>query len=91
MRAVPPVASEQDVSRPVVFVAVDTTLDDGHQTVIVTASGKTITLPLAARSKVGRTWTIAMGAAGYVDIACAGSDVVVVDKAGRLQASAGWA
>lgn len=59
-------------------VAVNTTLDDTYQTVLVTASGKTITLPAASTARIGKVWTVILGTLGYTDIVRAGSDTLTL-------------
>lgn len=57
-------------------VTTSTTLDDDKHTVSVSTSGLTITLPAASTGRMGQDWTVHLGVAGTVTIACAGSDTV---------------
>jgi len=66
------------LSKSTTSVAVNTTLDDAYGTVIVTATGKTITLPAASTARIGNVWTIIQNVVGYVDITRAGSDTLVL-------------
>lgn len=62
----------------VTSVAVNTTLDDTHKTVLVTASGKTITLPAGSSARIGKVWTVIFGTNGYCNIMPSGSDVITL-------------
>lgn len=64
-------------SHAVQSVAVDTSLVDAYPTTIVTATGKTITLPAASPSRVGKDWTVCLATTGTVTIQRAGSDTIV--------------
>lgn len=59
-------------------VAADTALTDDMRTVVVTASGKTVTLPAASAARVGKDWTVILGTVGYVTVARAGSDTLTL-------------
>lgn len=63
----------------VVSVSANTTLDDDNTCAVVTASGKTITLPPCTDERVGRKWTVILAAAGWVDVTRSGSDVIKID------------
>lgn len=68
-------ANEWNSSRgTTVSVAVDTSLDDTNHTVLVTATGKIMTLPAASTARIGLTWTVVLGTTGYVDVKVSGSD-----------------
>lgn len=58
--------------------AVNIALDDTRRTVLMTATGKTVTLPAASASRIGKDWTVILGAAGYTDITRAGSDTLTL-------------
>ena len=60
----------------VTSVSANTALDDNYNTLLVTATGKTMTLPAASTARIGRSWTIILGTVGYVDITRAGSDTI---------------
>lgn len=55
-------------------VAVDTVLSDTVVSVLVTATGKTITLPPASVARIGGDWTIEFGTTGTCTVVCAGAD-----------------
>lgn len=57
-----------NAGQTILETAIDTTLDDNANTVLVTASAKTITLPEAQPSRYGREWTIIQNCNGYIDI-----------------------
>ena len=59
-------------------VAVDTTLTTTYPTTVVTATGKTMTLPGAAAGLVGRTWTVVLGTNGYTTVSRSGSDTIIL-------------
>ena len=63
----------------VASVATDTALDDTHRTILVTASGKTMTLPAASVARIGQDWTVALGVAGITTIAVQGADVFLTE------------
>lgn len=58
--------------------AVNIALDDTRRTVLMTATGKTVTLPAASAARIGKDWTVILGVAGYTDIASAGSDTLTL-------------
>lgn len=58
--------------------AVNISLDDTRRTVLMTASGKTVTLPAASAARIGKDWTVILGIAGYTDIARAGADTLTL-------------
>lgn len=58
--------------------AVNITLDDTRRTVLMTATGKTVTLPAASTARIGKDWTVILGADGYTDITRAGSDTLTL-------------
>ena len=60
--------------------AINLSLDDTYQTVVVTASGKTITLPAASTARIGKVWTTILGVNGYVDVSRAGSDTLTLPE-----------
>ena len=60
------------------FEASDALLDDDARTVVVTASGKVVTLPAASTARIGLAWTVVLGAEGYVDVQCTGVDTIIV-------------
>ena len=69
-------------------MAVDTALGDTLRTVLVTASGRTITLPAASAARNGKDWTVIQGVGGYVDVTRAGSDTLMLptnDTKSRLR------
>jgi hypothetical protein len=47
--------------------------------VVVTATGKTITLPLCMGHRIGREWTISLATSGYVDIVRNGTATIRAD------------
>lgn len=55
-------------------VAVDTTLSDTVVSVLVTVTGKTITLPAASTGRIGGDWTVTLGTTGTCTVVCAGAD-----------------
>jgi len=61
----------------VTSTAVDLTLTTANNTVYVTATGKTITLPAASTANIGRTWTINFSTTGTLTIQRAGSDTIM--------------
>lgn len=61
-------------------VSTNTTLDDTHQTVYVTATGKTITLPAASTARIGKVWTVILATVGYTDIVRNGSDTLTLPE-----------
>jgi hypothetical protein len=63
----------------VTTVSVSTALDDTHRTVLVDTSGVTVTLPAASSARIGQDWTVAFTGTGYVDVAAAGSDDIVIE------------
>ena len=63
----------------VAFTAVNYSLTDAVRTLVVTASGKTVTMPAAAVGIVGHEWTVVLSVAGWCDIDCAGADTFIVD------------
>jgi hypothetical protein len=67
-------ASALAASSAVQSVAVNTTLDDTYQTTVVTASGKTVTLPAASTARIGKTWTIEFATTGTCTVVTSGSD-----------------
>ena len=58
--------------------AVNITLDDTRRTVLMTATGKTVTLPAASAARIGKDWTVILGVEGYTDITRAGSDTLTL-------------
>ncbi len=62
----------------VTSVAVDTSMTETYHTYVVTATGKTLTLPAASSGRIGSEWTIVLATDGYVDITRAGSDTIVL-------------
>ena len=69
--------SELSTHNNVTSTAVDPSLNDTHNTVYVTATGKTITLPAASTARIGRTWTINFSTTGTLTIQRAGSDTIM--------------
>ena len=61
----------------VISTAVDYTLLTTDNTVYVTATGKTITLPAASTASIGRTWTINFSTTGTLTIQRQGSDTIM--------------
>lgn len=55
---------------------VDLTLTDSHNTVYVTTTGKTITLPSASTARIGKSWTVVLDVVGNVTITRSGSDTI---------------
>jgi hypothetical protein len=70
--------TELQRSDNVATTAVDLTLDDTYQTVTVTATAKTITLPACSTARIGKVWTVIQDTVGYVDIVRAGSDTIIL-------------
>lgn len=73
-------AAEQSAistSTSVTSTAVDLTLTTAHNTVYVTASGKTITLPAASTANIGRIWTVNFSTTGTLTIQRQGSDTIM--------------
>lgn len=68
--------TELQRSDNVTSVSANTTLDDTYQTVLVTATGKTITLPAASTARIGKIWTVILGTTGYTNITRSGSDTL---------------
>jgi hypothetical protein len=64
----------------VLSVSANTALDDTVRTVLVTATGKTITLPAASADRIGKDWTVILGTTGYTDITRAGSDTLTLPE-----------
>lgn len=60
----------------VTSVGVNTTLDDTNRTVLVTASGVTVTLPAASTARIGKSWTVILGTTGFTTVARNGSDTL---------------
>lgn len=58
--------------------AVNIALDDTRRTVLMTATGKTVTLPAASAARIGKDWTVILGVDGYTDITRAGSDTLTL-------------
>lgn len=58
--------------------AVNIALDDTRRTVLMTATGKTVTLPAASTARIGKDWTVILGVEGYTDITRAGSDTLTL-------------
>lgn len=58
-------------------VAVDTNLVDAYPTTYVTATGKTITLPAASPTRIGKEWTINFSTTGTLTIQRNGSDTIM--------------
>lgn len=63
----------------VALAATDIALDDTRRTVLVTASGKTVTLPAATVARLGADWTVALATVGYVTIQPAGADTLILE------------
>ena len=61
----------------VVSTAIDYTLITTDNTVYVTATGKTITLPAASTAHIGRSWTINFSTTGTLTIQRQGSDTIM--------------
>jgi hypothetical protein len=55
-------------------VAISSALTNLTRSVLVTATGTTQTLPAASAAIIGGTWTVSLGALGYVDITVTGAD-----------------
>jgi hypothetical protein len=60
--------SETFRSREIAITAVDLTLDENYHTVVVTATGKTISLPKASTAILGHIWTVIQDVVGTVTI-----------------------
>lgn len=70
--------SEMQRSDNVTESAISIALDDTRRTVLMTATGKTVTLPAASAARIGKDWTVILGTAGYTDITRAGSDTLTL-------------
>lgn len=82
---------EFERQRSVATVAVNTTMTDDYATYVVTASAKTLTLPLVTAARLNRAWTVVQNVTGYVDVAPnvadsillpGGSDTIRLDQIG---------
>lgn len=73
-------SSELARSDNVLSVSANTSLDDTHRTIFVTATGKTITLPAASAARIGKDWTVILATDGYTDIARNGSDTLTLPE-----------
>jgi len=61
-------------SNTVTSVAVDTAMVDATRTYVVTASGKTLTLPQGTTARIGQDWTMIQDVVGNVTIASFAGD-----------------
>ncbi len=61
----------------VATTAVNASMDDTAATWIVTATGKTLTLPAASTARIGKSWTAHFATTGILTIQRAGSDTIM--------------
>lgn len=72
-------AEDSELARQasVASTAISASMDDTAATWIVTATGKTLTLPAASTARIGKHWTVNFSSTGVLTIQRAGSDTIM--------------
>lgn len=61
-----------------ITVSANTAMTDAYSIYIADTSSITLTLPAAGAARVGKQWTVVQDVAGFVDVAPAGSDEIIL-------------